>query len=439
MFYALSHSVTIEFLHHVKIILPLQPLQPQQHQHPHFVALTALGNLIHVVWNVGVLTHHRRRYFDYHRQGSSYFPSQLELPIVIFTITIMDTLERIQELILADNLQARDENEVESDVKDTPSINHASNSNLEAQDSTDNAEIVETSTVDSTAEEDLTDDSEATDDEGNPIRIKRVPKPFPLSLPGGPFPFMKLPGEIRNLVYEELFVTDKLCFCCTHFLDSNYKHGKLKYAIQFLRVSKKIHEEASSVLYGRNTMFFDNELHYNCMVIHRYNKLIKKVRTPDFLNARTQDVAWPSLQLLLLLPNVRHFEVKFPHFGGTWEKKWVKSKLRPTWNAIIYMLQKAPRSRQDFPQKFVDQLATASRYGHLLFTFEADRMGGTKVTLSYYGLEDLTILCPHIKWAEQHYDRYPQDKLGARASYRTPKEFSSDDRKKYRESQEQDY
>ncbi|KAF2445893.1 hypothetical protein P171DRAFT_329178, partial [Karstenula rhodostoma CBS 690.94] len=80
-------------------------------------------------------------------------------------------------------------------------------------------------------------------------KIRAEPDPQPLDGQKKPLGFADLPAELRNKVYRHLFVTDET----VKFPDAE----NMSRSSQFLSVSKLVHNEGCSILYGENKFRFD--------------------------------------------------------------------------------------------------------------------------------------------------------------------------------------
>ncbi|ORX96288.1 hypothetical protein BCR34DRAFT_184376 [Clohesyomyces aquaticus] len=92
-----------------------------------------------------------------------------------------------------------------------------------------------------------------------PQAWRAMMRPRELTLPfsQGRFPFMILPKEIRDLIYQELLVADiplQLINDRPLWPDLYGPPGKQLHST-ILRLSKQVHYEASRVLYGNNTFY----------------------------------------------------------------------------------------------------------------------------------------------------------------------------------------
>ena len=80
-----------------------------------------------------------------------------------------------------------------------------------------------------------------------------------------PFPFFRLPLDIRRMIYEEVFRTPLADKTITP--DPSYRRRQLgrrfaehtvKYDLAFLRSCQQAHQEATAVLYGSKSFYFDD-------------------------------------------------------------------------------------------------------------------------------------------------------------------------------------
>lgn len=97
-----------------------------------------------------------------------------------------------------------------------------------------------------------------------------------------PFPFLKLPSELRNTVYKMLLVSDK------PLRVTRGKPGPKRYCgnhgAALLRVNRQIHDEAGSILYGCNEFIF-----HSSTAVHDFfdrvsptRKLVTKVNIQNY-------------------------------------------------------------------------------------------------------------------------------------------------------------
>lgn len=91
-----------------------------------------------------------------------------------------------------------------------------------------------------------------------------------------PFPFFKLPIEIRNIVYEKVFstplddrtITPDPTYSRRHYNKACRAWGRkvidrtVNNGLALLQSCQQAHEEAAAVLYGQNTFYFDDFQHY---------------------------------------------------------------------------------------------------------------------------------------------------------------------------------
>ncbi|KAJ4292030.1 hypothetical protein N0V90_009929 [Kalmusia sp. IMI 367209] len=82
---------------------------------------------------------------------------------------------------------------------------------------------------------------------------QRVSREGDPEAPSGAFPFLRLPSEIRNMVYRELLLS-AYPFIMHLRIAFWYENGKRPYPA-ILQTNKQIHDEAAAVLYGENTWF----------------------------------------------------------------------------------------------------------------------------------------------------------------------------------------
>lgn len=86
--------------------------------------------------------------------------------------------------------------------------------------------------------------------------------------PSPPYPFLRLPCELRNQIYEELFNFDHVELAHLHATGNGngrlrmYHMKRYKKAIVphlcFLRVNKQVNQEAGPIFYGQNEFRFSN-------------------------------------------------------------------------------------------------------------------------------------------------------------------------------------
>lgn len=88
---------------------------------------------------------------------------------------------------------------------------------------------------------------------------------YSIHQPTGSFPFLKMPEELRNMVYEDLLTLRMNPVCDSR----NNPHGSAQTSI--LRTCQKIRDEASSLLYFKNELmlqFQGDFLNYGTQCIH---------------------------------------------------------------------------------------------------------------------------------------------------------------------------
>lgn len=96
----------------------------------------------------------------------------------------------------------------------------------------------------STADQSNTPERSATNIETSGTTVDSSPPINPGNTRG--FPFLSLPGEIRNKIYRLAFVYDEV-ITDIHF------NSKSKKSAQFLRTCRQVHAEGMPILYGENT------------------------------------------------------------------------------------------------------------------------------------------------------------------------------------------
>ncbi|KAI4263544.1 MAG: hypothetical protein L6R42_001313 [Xanthoria sp. 1 TBL-2021] len=98
------------------------------------------------------------------------------------------------------------------------------------------------------------------------------------------FPFLELPAEIRNEIYEMCLVVDgTINPYPVPYRDNNLiaPNGQSKPLVALLRVSKLLNAEARPILYGRNTWLYNQ----NCVAIRQNHAAFARQPFWDHLNS----------------------------------------------------------------------------------------------------------------------------------------------------------
>ncbi|KAF2654391.1 hypothetical protein K491DRAFT_693920 [Lophiostoma macrostomum CBS 122681] len=141
-------------------------------------------------------------------------------------------------------------------------------------------------------------------------------------------PFMKLPRELRNRVYEEVLVSNneiapRLCNGngnAVHFHDDNsWAHNSISNTLAITQVSKQLRDEALPIFYGSNTFVFGIDLATFFERLSQLNRfhMVRRVTFPvhmyheEFMNRVLRDVLKNLTDQELFEQSLRE---RFPNF-----------------------------------------------------------------------------------------------------------------------------
>ncbi|KAF2669891.1 hypothetical protein BT63DRAFT_454073 [Microthyrium microscopicum] len=196
-----------------------------------------------------------------------------------------------------------------------------------------------------------------------------------------PFPFMKLPAEIRNMIYRYLFTTSKICY-----LNSS---GFCTFGgINFLQTSKTIHQEATYVLYSQNRFTFSEP----CITLKRYGDLLSDVQWSDIVPFSAE--MWQSIRQLVLYASMRRLKV-----FTTWATSMTlaQEQLLLAWNEVISTRAESPTLYQALPQDFTKALASGAICTVAHFTFTTGQNGQAQLHLEHDGETLTDVLSVQLK------------------------------------------
>ncbi|KAF2663370.1 hypothetical protein BT63DRAFT_465916 [Microthyrium microscopicum] len=138
-------------------------------------------------------------------------------------------------------------------------------------------------------------------------------------------PFLRLPTEIRFMVYNLTLVSElPLPLGCKH---SGEDRKHIGHFIALLRTNRQIHLEASKVLYSQNVFIPGGECNAKCVTDHTYRRLIERVLLsqaianennppPDLREG--EDIQFPAIEVVKNLPSLRYLTVCFEICPPAW-------------------------------------------------------------------------------------------------------------------------
>ncbi|KAL8907067.1 MAG: hypothetical protein Q9171_006014 [Xanthocarpia ochracea] len=123
-----------------------------------------------------------------------------------------------------------------------------------------------------------------------------------------PFPFMRLPPEVRTMVYDEVLVASPSISIMSQYLRLPVHMGYSPPTTELLRASKTLYHEAIPIFYGHNTFDFE-DLDALDGFLNKISIQQRRMITSIALRIRGTTAA-KSVRLLQGCVSLRHLEVK---------------------------------------------------------------------------------------------------------------------------------